>query len=103
MAVVSVEPLAPAAALMSSSGAMIELPLYFLGGLLGSAHCVGMCGGFALIVGMGARKATASVMRRSFIEELLSFLSGTMRVRSGEPTPGSRRVGLPSINDLGAD
>lgn len=28
------------------------LPLVFLGGLLGSSHCVGMCGGFALIVGM---------------------------------------------------
>ena len=25
----------------------LQLPLVFLGGLLGSAHCVGMCGGFA--------------------------------------------------------
>jgi sulfite exporter TauE/SafE len=33
---------------------MIELPLIFLGGLLGSAHCVGMCGGFALTIGLGA-------------------------------------------------
>lgn len=31
---------------------MIELPLVFLGGLLGSAHCVGMCGGFAAVLGM---------------------------------------------------
>lgn len=32
---------------------MIELPLVFLGGLLGSSHCVGMCGGFAMLIGMG--------------------------------------------------
>ena len=31
---------------------MIEFPLILLGGLLGSSHCVGMCGGFALLVGM---------------------------------------------------
>ena len=28
-----------------------ELFLIFTGGLLGSAHCVGMCGGFALSIG----------------------------------------------------
>lgn len=31
---------------------MTGLPLIFLGGMLGSAHCVGMCGGIALMVGM---------------------------------------------------
>lgn len=31
---------------------MIELPLVLLGGLLGSSHCVGMCGGFALLMGV---------------------------------------------------
>lgn len=33
---------------------MIELPLVFIAGLLGSSHCIGMCGGFALLVGMSA-------------------------------------------------
>jgi sulfite exporter TauE/SafE len=33
---------------------MIELSMIFVGGLLGSAHCVGMCGGFALSIGMQA-------------------------------------------------
>ncbi len=33
---------------------MIELPLVFLGGLLGSAHCIGMCGGFAVSIGIGS-------------------------------------------------
>ncbi len=32
--------------------AVIELPLVFLGGFLGSSHCVGMCGGFALMIGV---------------------------------------------------
>lgn len=30
----------------------MELPLVFLGGLLGSSHCLGMCGGFALMLGI---------------------------------------------------
>lgn len=34
---------------------MIDLPLAVLGGILGSSHCVGMCGAFVLSVGMGAR------------------------------------------------
>ncbi len=43
---------------------MIELPLIFLGGLLGSAHCVGMCGGFALLVGAPAPRLSANVVRQ---------------------------------------
>jgi Cytochrome C biogenesis protein transmembrane region len=45
---------------------MIELPLVFLGGLLGSAHCVGMCGGFALTIGIGSR-GLGSNLRRQLI------------------------------------
>ena len=40
---------------------MIELPLVFLGGLLGSAHCVGMCGGFALL----DRRAAPALVEQS--------------------------------------
>jgi sulfite exporter TauE/SafE len=43
---------------------MIELPLIFLGGLLGSAHCVGMCGGFALTIGLGARSLSSNLLRQ---------------------------------------
>ena len=43
---------------------MIELPLVFLGGLLGSAHCVGMCGGFAVRVGLGASGFLANLSRQ---------------------------------------
>ncbi len=44
---------------------MIELPLAALGGLLGSAHCVGMCGGFALTLGAHAPSWRQNVVRQS--------------------------------------
>lgn len=34
---------------------MIELPFVFLSGLLGSGHCLGMCGPFALAIGAAGR------------------------------------------------
>lgn len=43
---------------------MIELPLVFLGGLLGSSHCLGMCGGFALWVGVGSKSYLANLGRQ---------------------------------------
>jgi uncharacterized protein len=43
---------------------MIELPLVFLGGLLGSAHCVGMCGGFAVSIGLGSRGFGSNLRRQ---------------------------------------
>ncbi len=39
---------------------MFEWPAVFLGGLMGSAHCVGMCGGIALTVGGGLRGVDTS-------------------------------------------
>lgn len=49
---------------------MIELPMVFLGGLLGSAHCVGMCGGFALGIGLGAPTVMSNLRRQ------LTYTSG---------------------------
>jgi sulfite exporter TauE/SafE len=43
---------------------MIELPLVFLGGLLGSAHCVGMCGGFAVRIGLGSPGLAINLRRQ---------------------------------------
>jgi sulfite exporter TauE/SafE len=43
---------------------MIEWPLIFLGGLLGSSHCVGMCGVFALTIGLGTPSAAANARRQ---------------------------------------
>ncbi len=46
--------------------AMMELVMILVGGLLGSAHCVGMCGGFALTIGLGGN-GWNSVMQRQLI------------------------------------
>jgi sulfite exporter TauE/SafE len=43
---------------------VIELLGMFAGGLLGSAHCVGMCGGFAAIVGASPRSLPSAVTRQ---------------------------------------
>lgn len=43
---------------------MIEWPLIFLGGLLGSSHCVGMCGAFALSIGIGSKSVASNAGRQ---------------------------------------
>ncbi len=43
---------------------MLELLLTSVGGLLGSAHCVGMCGGYAVALGSTARRAAAALHRQ---------------------------------------
>lgn len=43
---------------------MIELPLAFVGGLLGSSHCIGMCGGFAVSIGIGKRPPASNLWRQ---------------------------------------
>lgn len=44
---------------------MLELSLVLLGGLLGSAHCVGMCGPLAIVIGMPARGWRQQVSRQT--------------------------------------
>ena len=44
---------------------MIEWPIIFLGGLLGSSHCVGMCGAFALTIGVQSVSPRANLLRQS--------------------------------------
>lgn len=43
---------------------MIELPLIFVAGILGSSHCVGMCGPFALAIGGSAVKWRENIARQ---------------------------------------
>jgi sulfite exporter TauE/SafE len=45
---------------------MIELPFIFLAGVLGSAHCIGMCGGFALTIG-----SATSVFRENLLRQTI--------------------------------
>jgi len=43
---------------------MIEWPFLFAAGFLGSSHCLGMCGGFALALGSGASGVGANLWRQ---------------------------------------
>lgn len=43
---------------------MTELPLVFLGGLLGSSHCIGMCGPLALALGTSRAGFRRNVLRQ---------------------------------------
>lgn len=43
---------------------MVEPLAIFAGGLLGSAHCLGMCGGFAVTVSAGSNSASDMVRRQ---------------------------------------
>lgn len=42
---------------------MIELPLIFAAGLLGSSHCIGMCGPFAILLGASTAE-TSGILRQ---------------------------------------
>lgn len=43
---------------------MIEFLAVFAGGLLGSSHCVGMCGGFVMLVGGSQRPSRNALLRQ---------------------------------------
>jgi uncharacterized protein len=44
---------------------MIDLSLMFVGGLLGSGHCIGMCGAFAVAIGWPAERPVHNLFRQS--------------------------------------
>jgi sulfite exporter TauE/SafE len=44
---------------------MIELPLLFAAGAVGSAHCVGMCGGFVLSLSAGTTAPRVVLLRQA--------------------------------------
>ncbi len=41
-----------------------ELSLIFVSGVLGSAHCIGMCGGIAATMSLGTRSVTEALLRQ---------------------------------------
>lgn len=72
----------------------MDYVLVFLGGLLGSAHCVGMCGPIALMVsngGRGARQMCARQVQftlgRLVTYTLLGGISGGIGWRVGQSVP----------------
>lgn len=62
---------------------MIEWPLLLIAGLVGSSHCLGMCGPFVLLLGTASRSATNNLGRqfaysggRLFTYSVLGALAG---------------------------
>jgi uncharacterized protein len=43
---------------------MTDLPFIFVGGLLGSSHCIGMCGPLALALGISENRVAANLRRQ---------------------------------------
>ena len=44
---------------------MNDLPLVLIGSLLGSAHCIGMCGGFAMTIGIQSHSWLENLTRQA--------------------------------------
>ena len=62
---------------------MIELPFVFMAGLMGSAHCIGMCGGFVVSIGATSRSLRENLVKqtlysggRAFTYSVLGALAG---------------------------
>lgn len=62
----------------------VDLPALFMMGLLGGAHCIGMCGGFVVLAhgagtsARGARRLTAYLTGKTATYALLGVLAGAI-------------------------
>ena len=52
---------------------MLDLAAVFLAGLLGSAHCVGMCGGFVALLSVGSDQSVAARQAAYFAGKTLTY------------------------------
>jgi len=81
---------------------MIELPLVFMAGILGTAHCLGMCGPFALAIGSAAPAWSSALLRqfaytagRVFTYGVLGAAAGFCGTRLVIATP--RMINVPAM------
>ena len=86
---------------------MIELPFVFVAGLLGTAHCIGMCGPFTIAIGGRAKSLSHNVARqawysagRIFTYAFLGGAAGFGGWRLAQMFPGL--VNLPAILAIAA-
>jgi sulfite exporter TauE/SafE len=90
----------------------MEYPLFFLAGLAGSWHCVGMCGGFACALGYDAQGRPATLTRQlvynfgrvttyCFIGGLVGFLAAELCTSgTGAPLPANVQRVLAILSGL---
>lgn len=78
---------------------MLDWLLILISGLLGSAHCVGMCGGFVVTIGASSPTPSANVFRqfaygsgRVFTYSFLGAVGGFLGLRLTESIPAVARV-----------
>jgi sulfite exporter TauE/SafE len=62
---------------------MIELPLIFVAGILGTAHCLGMCGPFALLIGGVSRTWSGMLGRQLAYTTGRLFTYGVLGAAAG--------------------
>ena len=62
---------------------MIELPMIFVAGILGAAHCLGMCGPIALMIGGSARQWSTVLVRQTSYTAGRIFTYGTLGAAAG--------------------
>ena len=62
---------------------MIELPMIFVAGILGTAHCLGMCGLFALAIGSTATGWSNTLTRQSLYTLGRVFTYGILGATAG--------------------
>lgn len=62
---------------------MIELPLVFVAGILGTAHCLGMCGPLALAVGSHSRHMASALARQLVYTTGRLFTYGVLGAAAG--------------------
>lgn len=86
---------------------MIEWPLLLASGMLGSAHCLGMCGPFALAIGAGQASPTANLRRqlaysagRIFTYAVLGAFAAFLGAEAAERVAGW--TNLPALLAIGA-
>ena len=76
---------------------MVELPLIFVSGLLGSTHCIGMCGPFAAILGSHSQHWRQNISWQSIysLGRLFTYtVLGAMAGFGGQRLLGLRWFGL---------
>lgn len=78
---------------------MIELPLIFVAGFLGSSHCVGMCGPFALLLGTSQQTWSSGLFRqmiysagRVFTYSVMGAVAGFCGLRMADSVPAMIHV-----------
>jgi uncharacterized protein len=80
---------------------MIELPLVFVAGILGTAHCLGMCGPFALAIGSAASSWSSALAKQASYTAGRVFTYGILGAASGYC--GSQLVhALPAVINIPA-